>query len=159
MSPTTSGCAAPRPARSGCATSPTSPTRPLVAPETPRHRPAGGDRTRLRCALHRHLARRRRPPSLRRYLLRPQPGREPDQAAQGPVRVGPDLLPERARQPVPWVASPGTHAQRNKNFLGDGSVCFSSRSIIESFVFNVLRLSINHLLCVINDLGSYLHLS
>ena len=41
---------------------------------------------------------RRGPPSLRRCLLRPRPGREPDQAAQGAARLGPNLLPEPARQ-------------------------------------------------------------
>ena len=70
-------------------------------PRTPGLRPAGGDRAGFRRPLHRHLARRRRPPSLRRYLLRPRPSREPHQAAQGPARVGPHLLPEPARQPVP----------------------------------------------------------
>ena len=47
------------------------------------------------------LAHRRAPPSLRRDLLRPRTGREPDQAAQGPARLRPHLLPEPDRQPVP----------------------------------------------------------
>ena len=42
--------------------------RRLVEPRAPRGRPAGGDDARLRRALHRHLARRRAPPSLRRDL-------------------------------------------------------------------------------------------
>ena len=50
---------------------------------------------------NRHLARRRAPPSLRSRVLRPRPGRKPHQAAQGPTRLRPDLLPEPARQPVP----------------------------------------------------------
>ena len=33
--------------------------------------------------------------------LRPRTGRKPHQAAQGPTRLRPDLLPEPARQPVP----------------------------------------------------------
>ena len=75
--------------------------RPFLEPQTPCRRPAGGDRARLRRALHRHLARRRAPPSLRSRVLRPRPGRKPHQAAQGPTRLRPDLLPEPARQPVP----------------------------------------------------------
>ena len=58
------------------------------------------DDPRLRRALHRHLAHRRAPPSLRRDLLRPRPSRKPDQAAQGPARLRPHLLPEPDRQPV-----------------------------------------------------------
>ena len=69
--------------------------------KTPRRRPAGGDDPRLRRPLHRHLAHGRAAPSLRRGLLRPRPGREPHQAAQGPARLRPDLMPEPARQPVP----------------------------------------------------------
>ena len=37
--------------------------------------------------------------ALRRTLLRPRPGREPDQAAQGPARLRPHLLPASGRQP------------------------------------------------------------
>ena len=99
--PTISRCAGPRPAPTGCAASPTSPTpRPLLEPQTPGRRPAGGDHARLRCPLHRHLAQGRGPPSLRRRLLRPRPGGEPDQAAQGSARLGSNLLPKPARQPA-----------------------------------------------------------
>ena len=63
-------------------------------------RPTRGEYPRLRCPLYRHLARRRAPPSLRRHLLRPRPGREPDQDAQGPARLGSNLLPKPARQPA-----------------------------------------------------------
>ena len=43
----------------------------------------------LRCPLYRHFAQRRAPPSPRRRLLCPKSGREPDQDAQGPARLGP----------------------------------------------------------------------
>ena len=73
----------------------------LVGPRTPRRRPTRGDAARLRRPLHRRLAQGRVPPSLRGDLMRPRPGREPDQAAQGPTRLRPHFLPEPARQSVP----------------------------------------------------------
>ena len=45
--------------------------------------------------------RRLTPPPLRGDILRARTGGKPDQAAQGPARLRPHLLPEPARQPVP----------------------------------------------------------
>ena len=66
----------------------------------PRRRPHRSDAARSRHPLRRHQHRERHGRmALCRPLLRTRPGREPDQAAQGPARLRPHQLPGRDRQP------------------------------------------------------------
>ena len=69
--------------------------RPFLEPQTPCRRPAGGDRARLRRALHRHLARRRAPPSLRSrvHCARGQAENRSSSCTRA-ARLRPDLLPD-----------------------------------------------------------------
>ncbi len=73
--------------------------RQVVEPRTPRRRPPGSQHAWLRSPLRRHLAQGRGAAPLREHLLRPRPGREPDQDAQSATRLRPHLLPEPGRQP------------------------------------------------------------
>ena len=72
------------------------PCRQVLDAAAPRRRPHRGDAARSRHPLRRHQHRDRHGRmALCRPLLRPRPGREPDQAAQGPARLRPHQLPRR----------------------------------------------------------------
>jgi Transposase DDE domain group 1 len=77
--------------------------------------PAPGDRAHRGLApgqrqpLRRHQPRRRAALALRERLLRPRPGREPDQGAQAAPRLRSDLLQQRHRQPVPPADPPAAY--------------------------------------------------
>ncbi len=105
-SPTTSGGAAPRPARAGCGASPRSPTPPGPGAASAGSSP-GWRQARAASTPATSSPRSAETPAIpmkiftAKIFTAPRPGREPHQAAQGPARLGPDLLPEPDRQPVP----------------------------------------------------------
>ena len=107
-SPTTSAtisrCAAPRPAPTGCGASQPSTTPPVRGTANAGSSPGWRLEAPARAFDARYIATSLggdAGPSLRGPVLRPRPGREPHQAAQGPARLRPDLLPEPDRQPDP----------------------------------------------------------
>ena len=67
----------------------------------PHRRPHRGDAEGPRHPLRRHLAQGHGKASLRDRLLRPRPGGELHQVAQGPARLRPHLVPRSQGQPVP----------------------------------------------------------
>ena len=89
-------------------TTPNAPQGWLLEPGAARRRAHRGDPPRPRHPLRRHQRRARHARvGLRQPVLRPRPGREPDQAAQEPAPIRPHLVPFGARKPGPPRAAHG----------------------------------------------------